>query len=505
MGNAHSENGWPYVDQAGCRWGVVPGTGVNGFEAVNLQIQIDAYVPMMAFAADIHEFVEKLRDDDSCCYTEGNSVSTSNHPSGSAYDTNWKSHPFHARGTFSPEQEREIQALLKFWEGIIFWAGIDWWKGGWGSPIDEMHWQMDYGTWQFNKALGIDRLSPHVTEWVKTHIRPDGKSTYRRGAMPATPPAVNVLTAATSLSLEDATAMLPWLTAGLKAAQCNNFRRIAMFIAQTRQESDNYNTTREYASGAEYEGRLDLGNTQPGDGVRFAGRSYIQITGRHNYTDFSRWAFNQGLVPTPTYFVDDPAQLEDPKWAFVGAAWYWTVQRPKINALCDANDIVGVTRAINGGENGLNTRRQYYTQACAQGENLLALLQDSGEDEDMAQVSQEAFNKLAAQVDRIFTEMVQTHESLSGYRDPGEGKIGTWCTITRNGDKMTHEEYTENAAIELGDFDSIRRIIRSAQGNGADQSPAFIRRARASLAKLEKLNEPALLAFTAAYSKGATS
>lgn len=43
----------------------------------------------------------------------------------------------------------------------------------------------------------------------------------------------------------------------------------------------------EYASGKAYEGRLDLGNTQPGDGVRFKGRGYVQLTGRTNYQKMS--------------------------------------------------------------------------------------------------------------------------------------------------------------------------------------------------------------------------
>jgi predicted chitinase len=129
---------------------------------------------------------------------------------------------------------------------------------------------------------------------------------------------------------------------GVRLAQCTNPRRIAMFYAQTGTESANFGATEEYASGAEYEGRVDLGNTQPGDGVRFKGRTYIQITGRHNYGQFSQWAFDNGLVPTPTYFVDNPTELGDVKWAGIGAAWYWTVARPTINSYCDQGDVVTV-------------------------------------------------------------------------------------------------------------------------------------------------------------------
>jgi putative chitinase len=59
----------------------------------------------------------------------------------------------------------------------------------------------------------------------------------------------------------------------------------------------------EFASGAQYEGRLDLGNTQTGDGKRFKGRGYVQITGRANYRKFSL-RLSVDLVGTPTLALD---------------------------------------------------------------------------------------------------------------------------------------------------------------------------------------------------------
>ena len=101
-------------------------------------------------------------------------------------------------------------------------------------------------------------------------------------------------------------------TEAMKAADITNVNRAAMWCAQLGHESVGLKYMREIASGAAYEGRADLGNVHPGDGVRYAGRGPIQITGRSNYGTLSRWAHGRGLVPSPTFFVDNHAEESVP-------------------------------------------------------------------------------------------------------------------------------------------------------------------------------------------------
>jgi putative chitinase len=122
--------------------------------------------------------------------------------------------------------------------------------------------------------------------------------------------------------------------------------RIAHFLAQTCHESAGFRTTEEFASGGAYEGRADLGNTEPGDGRRFKGRGLLQITGRANYREYGE-ALGVDLVA-------DPARAADPALSLRIACEYW--KRRKINAACDRDDVVRVTKLINGGLNGLDDR-----------------------------------------------------------------------------------------------------------------------------------------------------
>ncbi|WP_083885250.1 C39 family peptidase [Nocardia thailandica] len=159
-----------------------------------------------------------------------------------------------------------------------------------------------------------------------------------------------------SLSLQEYEAFTEPFNKALISAECTTVDRVAMWCAQIGHESAGLRFMEEIADGSDYEGRLDLGNTEPGDGPRFKGRGPIQLTGRHNYGLFSAWAFDRGLVPNPDFFVSDPFQVARPEWGFLAASYYWTVARPQLNELADTGDVEGATRAVNGGTMHLQDR-----------------------------------------------------------------------------------------------------------------------------------------------------
>ncbi|WP_100458500.1 M15 family metallopeptidase [Mycobacteroides abscessus] len=451
-----SENGWEpsraTADQ--CQWVSIPGANVS------LQILKGQPLAILrAFVADYHAYVEPVYDPDSCCYTPTNSVATSNHLNGTAVDLRWNSHPFQVRGTFTADQMKVIRELLDFYEGTVFWGG------DWMSPIDEMHWNLGYNTYQ----------NPHTADFIARKIRADGFSTFRRSNKPNG--GAPILAAATGLSEARSAEILPAVSDGLKASQCTNINRIAMWLAQVGHESAGFNATEEYASGAAYEGRADLGNTQPGDGVRFKGRSWIQITGRNNYAAFSRWCSGKGLVLSPTEFVDNPNRLAELRWAGIGAAWYWTVARSDINTLSDRQDLETVTRRINGGTNGLADRRDRYNRALLQGDALLQLL---------------ATSEPLDPIEELLMSDLQV-ESLSIYATPGEPLIPI-VRMVQAIDAAEHRKLVEDWA-RTGDADALSRIARTAAGQGKFRDAATIAHAKAVLADIEATNPAVLQEF----------
>ena len=140
--------------------------------------------------------------------------------------------------------------------------------------------------------------------------------------------------------------LVKYLPEVIQKYQINNDLRLANFLAQIAHESDHFRTLREYASGAEYEGRHDLGNVKRGDGKKYRGRGPIQITGRANYEKYGK---KLGLD-----LVNKPELAETPEVGVKIAIAYWTDHN--LNAFADKDDLRAITKRINGGYNGYNSR-----------------------------------------------------------------------------------------------------------------------------------------------------
>jgi D-alanyl-D-alanine carboxypeptidase len=159
-----TENGWYQVGSDQLDKTPIPGTEL----VIPLQRGIPSAI-LKAYAADYHLFVESLYNSrggtDEGGWTPTNSVATSNHLSGTAMDLNWDDHPFQVRGTFSTSQVETLREILAYYEDTVFWAG------DWNSPVDEMHHQMGYSTYQ----------NPHCQDFITRKIRSDGFSFFRKG------------------------------------------------------------------------------------------------------------------------------------------------------------------------------------------------------------------------------------------------------------------------------------------------------------------------------------
>ena len=134
---------------------------------------------------------------------------------------------------------------------------------------------------------------------------------------------------------------------------------LAAFMAQMAHESDNFKSMKEYGGSLDFR-KYDpkyapkkaktLGNKYAGDGNRFKGRGFIQITGRYNYRIAGK-AIGIDLVKNPKL-------AEDPAVAAKIAVWYWKLRvQPNVT---NWNDVEAVTKPINPGMRGLEDRKENF-------------------------------------------------------------------------------------------------------------------------------------------------
>jgi putative chitinase len=148
----------------------------------------------------------------------------------------------------------------------------------------------------------------------------------------------------------------PILSTLLGKYRVNTPLRIAHFLAQVGHESLSLRYTEEIASGQAYEGRVDLGNIQKGDGPRFKGRGLIQLTGRSNYEQYGAHA-NLNLLKKG----NESLIAKNPRYAVDASLWFWDTRN--LNRYADEDNLRAVTRRVNGGFNGLEDRKSYLNRA----------------------------------------------------------------------------------------------------------------------------------------------
>src|SRR5262249_20021786 len=151
-----------------------------------------------------------------------------------------------------------------------------------------------------------------------------------------------------ALTRERAATFLKPLRAAIKEFDITTPKRQAAFLAQLAHESGQLRYMEELASGEAYEGRKDLGNTQPGDGKKYKGRGPIQLTGRANYRRAGK-ALGLDLE-------NHPEKAATPEVGCRVAGWFWKTHG--LNELADKGDFKQITRRINGGYRGLESRQK---------------------------------------------------------------------------------------------------------------------------------------------------
>lgn len=142
---------------------------------------------------------------------------------------------------------------------------------------------------------------------------------------------------------------------------CDALLRVFSKYFPTRTDANAYARNPEKIANRVYANRMGNGSETSGDGWKYRGRGLIQLTGKSNYRAFAAW-------------VGDPRVVEDPdlvatEYAVHSAVFYW--DKHKLNAVADRDDVVRITKRINGGTNGLAHRKELLNKA----NGLLAMLE----------------------------------------------------------------------------------------------------------------------------------
>lgn len=259
--------------------------------------------------------------------------------------------------------------------------------------------------------------------------------------------------------------LLPHYQAAMVAAEITNPLRAAAWNSQLGHEG----------AGGKYMAEIQTsGPDWSWDRTRYRGRGPIQLTWQSNYRKFGQWCATKGYVADPELFVDQPELVEQPKWGYLAASWYWLNAGPRpgqINAFADQGDILAVSRCVNGWvdtPNGMPDRRTRYLNSIALGDQVMDLARPP------------------VQIDPIEELLNMQIKSRSPYAPPGEDPVDAAVMIATS-DMVAHRILTEDDARD-GDPAAIIRLARTADGRGLDPTPAKIRRAQRVLAEINQAN-----------------
>jgi putative chitinase len=130
---------------------------------------------------------------------------------------------------------------------------------------------------------------------------------------------------------------------------------------KTQDEADKYARKPEKIANRVYANRMGNGDEASGDGWKYRGRGLIQLTGKDNYKAFAEWVGDDRIMDEPDLVASE--------YAVHSAVFYW--DRNNLNSVADTDDVVALTKRINGGTNGLSHRRELLNKA----NGLLSMLE----------------------------------------------------------------------------------------------------------------------------------
>ena len=135
--------------------------------------------------------------------------------------------------------------------------------------------------------------------------------------------------------------------------RATSLRRVFKKYFSTDELAEQYAHNPEMIANRVYANRMGNGDEDSGDGFRYCGRGLIQLTGKNNYSAFAE-SLEMELEEVPEYLATFEGAVQS-------AAWFWDTNN--LNKFADAEDILGLTKRINGGTIGLEDRIKHYEHA----------------------------------------------------------------------------------------------------------------------------------------------